>query len=135
MSSMSTVLRAAAFAADKHREQKRKGKTERPYVGHCIEVARIIAEIGEVDDADILAAALLHDTIEDQEVKPEEIRKEFGSATEGMVLEVTDDKSLVRKERRRLQVVNAPHRSPGAKLIKLADKISNVRELDELRTG
>ena len=129
MSSMSTVLRAAAFAADKHRTQKRKGKMERPYVGHCIEVARIIAEIGKVDDADILAAALLHDTIEDQDVKPEEIRKEFGSATEGMVLEVTDDKSLDRQERRRLQVVNAPHKSPGAKLIKLADKISNVREI------
>ncbi len=129
MSSMSTVLRAAAFAADKHREQKRKGKMERPYVGHCIEVARIIAEIGKVDDVDILAAALLHDTIEDQEIKPEEIRKEFGSATEGMVVEVTDDKSLDRQERRRLQVVNAPHKSPGAKLIKLADKISNVREL------
>ncbi len=129
MSSMSTVLRAAAFAADKHRTQKRKGKMERPYVGHCIEVARIIAEIGEVDDADILAAALLHDTIEDQEIKPEEIRKEFGSVTEEMVLEVTDDKSLDRQERRRLQVVNAPHKSPGAKLIKLADKISNVREI------
>ncbi len=126
---MSTVLRAAEFAADEHREQKRKGKMERPYVGHCIEVARIIAEIGEVDDADILAAALLHDTIEDQETTPEEIRKKFGSATEGMVLEVTDDESLDKNERKRLQVIDAPHKSPGAKLIKLADKISNVREI------
>ncbi len=126
---MSTVLRAAEFAADKHREQKRKGKTGRPYIGQCIEVASMIAEIGKVDDADILAAALLHDTIEDQGVKPDEIRKEFGAATEGMVLEVTDDKSLEKEERKRLQVINAPHKSPGAKLIKLADKISNVREI------
>ncbi len=129
MSSISSVLRAAEFAANEHREQKRKGKAERPYIGHCIEVARIIAEIGNVDDADILAAAFLHDTIEDQETTPEEIRNEFGSAVEGMVLEVTDDKSLEKKERKRLQVVSAPHKSPGAKLVKLADKISNVREI------
>lgn len=122
-------MRAAEFAADKHRTQKRKGTIGRPYIGHCIEVAQIIAGIGEVDDADVLAAALLHDTVEDTATTPGEIKKEFGPAVERLVREVTDDKSLDKGERKRLQVVNAPDKSPGAKLIKLADKISNVREI------
>jgi guanosine-3',5'-bis(diphosphate) 3'-pyrophosphohydrolase len=129
ISNIAIVLRAAEFAAHKHREQKRKGKSGRPYVGHCIEVARIIADVGGVDDANVLAAALLHDTVEDTGTTPEEIRSEFGFTIERLVTEVTDDKSLDDKERKRLQIMNAPHKSPGAKLIKLADKTSNVREI------
>lgn len=126
---MSIVLSAAEFAAAKHRDQRRKGKSARPYIGHCIEVARIIADVGNVDDPEILAAALLHDTVEDTETVPEEIRAQFGRNIESLVAEVTDDKKLLDTERKRLQVVNAPHKSSGAKLIKLADKTSNVREI------
>lgn len=89
----------------------------------------MIAEIAGIDDPDILAAALLHDTVEDTETTPEELRAEFGRDVELLVREVTDDKSLDKNERKRLQVINAPHKSPGAKLIKLADKTSNVREI------
>lgn len=92
------MLRAAEFAANKHRKQKRKGRTGRPYVGHCIEVARIIAEIAGIDDPDILAAALLHDTVEDTGTTPEELREQFGRDVELLVLEVTDDKSLDKRK-------------------------------------
>jgi guanosine-3',5'-bis(diphosphate) 3'-pyrophosphohydrolase len=129
ISDIAIVLRASEFAAKKHRKQRRKGKKQRPYIGHCIEVARILADIGGVEDPDVLAAAFLHDTVEDTKATPEEIRERFGSSVEQMVLELTDDKSLEKNERKRLQVEHAPNLSPGAKLIKLADKISNVREI------
>jgi guanosine-3',5'-bis(diphosphate) 3'-pyrophosphohydrolase len=129
ISDIALVLRAAEFAAKKHRKQHRKGKKQRPYIGHCIEVARILADIGGVEDPDVLAAAFLHDTVEDTTATPEEIRERFGPAVEQMVLELTDDKSLQKDERKRLQVEHASTLSPGAKLIKLADKISNVREI------
>lgn len=129
MSNMTFVLKAAEFAADKHRRQRRKGKKKRPYIGHCIEVARLLAEVAEVVDGNILTAAILHDTVEDTKTTPEEIGKEFGPIVEGLVMEVTDDKSLHKAERKELQVKHAPDLSPGAKLIKLADKISNVREI------
>jgi guanosine-3',5'-bis(diphosphate) 3'-pyrophosphohydrolase len=123
------ILKAAEFAAHKHRRQRRKGRTKRPYIGHCIEVARLIAEVGKVDDANILAAAILHDTIEDTKTTHDELRQEFGLIIDDMVNEVTDDKDLDKSVRKRLQVEHAPNLSPGAKLIKLADKISNVREI------
>jgi guanosine-3',5'-bis(diphosphate) 3'-pyrophosphohydrolase len=129
ISDIALVLRAAEFAAKKHRKQHRKGKKQRPYIGHCIEVARILADSGLVEDPNVLAAAFLHDTVEDTKATPEEIRTRFGPAVEQMVLELTDDKGLERDERWRLQVEHAPKLSPGAKLIKLADKISNVREI------
>ena len=123
------VLRAAEFAAHKHRNQRRKGATRRPYVGHCIEVARLVAEVGKVDDANVLAAALLHDTVEDTDTTREELQKEFGAVIDALVAEVTDDKTLVSSERKLRQETHAPHLSDGAKVIKLADKISNVREI------
>jgi GTP diphosphokinase / guanosine-3',5'-bis(diphosphate) 3'-diphosphatase len=124
---MTLVLRAAEFAADKHRKQRRKGKTKRPYIGHCIEVARILAETGKVDDADILAAAILHDTVEDTETTREELRQKFGPRIDDFVGQLTDDKTLDKNERKKVQVDRAPHLSPSAKLIAIADKISNVR--------
>jgi guanosine-3',5'-bis(diphosphate) 3'-pyrophosphohydrolase len=123
------ILKAAEFAAHKHRRQRRKGRTKRPYIGHCVEVARLIAEVGKVDDANILAAAILHDTIEDTKTTHDELRQEFGPVIDDLVNEVTDDKDLDKSVRKRLQVEHAPNLSPGAKLIKLADKISNVREI------
>lgn len=129
ISDIALVLRAAEFAAHKHRNQRRKGASKRPYVGHCIEVARLIAEVGKVEDAQVLAAALLHDTVEDTDTTREELRREFGSAIDDLVAEVTDDKSLESRERKDGQVIHAPSLSAGAKVIKLADKISNVREI------
>lgn len=129
ISDIALVLRAAEFAAYKHRKQRRKGRSKRPYIGHCIEVALLIAEVGKIEDADVLAAALLHDTVEDTKTTRDEIRQEFGASVDELVYEVTDDKSLDRAEQKELQVTHAPHLSAGAKIIKLADKISNVREI------
>ncbi len=122
-------LKALQFAAKKHSDQRRKGRSNPPYINHPIDVARILWEVGGVRDAHTLAAALLHDTIEDTGTTPEEIRAQFGEDVLGLVLEVTDDKSLPKAERKRLQVVNAPHKSPRARQIKLGDKISNVLEI------
>jgi guanosine-3',5'-bis(diphosphate) 3'-pyrophosphohydrolase len=129
ISDIALVLRAAEFAAHKHRGQRRKGYSERPYVGHCIEVAALIANVGKIDEPDILAAALLHDTVEDTDTTRDDLVKEFGQVIDGYVAEVTDDKSLDSDVRKELQVQHAPHLSRGAKLIKLGDKISNVREI------
>ncbi len=123
------VLRAAEFAATKHQGQRRKGNTKRPYIGHCLEVARMIAEVAKSDDPTILSAAILHDVLEDTETTREELSNAFGERVADFVSQVTDDKSLPKKERKQAQVDHAAHLSPGAKLIKLADKISNVREI------
>ena len=129
ISDVALVLRATEFAADKHRKQRRKGATQRPYVGHCIEVARLIAEVGKVADENVLAAALLHDTVEDTDTTREELREQFGAVIDDMVAEVTDDKSLDSEVRKAAQIAHAPHLTDGAKVIKLADKICNVREI------
>jgi len=129
VSDIALVLRAAEFAAHKHRNQQRKGSSHRPYIGHCIEVARILAEAGKVEDANVLAAALLHDTVEDTDTTRDELREQFGPVIDDLVAEVTDDKTLPSQQRKDAQEAHAPHISAGAKVIKLADKISNVREI------
>ncbi len=126
---LTLVLRATHFSADKHRDQRRKGVRALPYINHPIEVAERLACIGGVDNADVLAAAILHDTIEDTETTAEEIAELFGEYIRKLVLEVTDDKSLKKSERKRRQVEAAPHKSNGAKQIKLSDKISNVADM------
>ena len=125
------ILRAAEFAAHKHRDQRRKGKLERPYIGHCLEVAALLANVGRVTDDNVLVAALLHDTVEDTDTTRDEIAATFGLSIADLVMEVTDDKSLPKEQRKALQVQHAPTYSPGAKLIKVADNISNVREIGE----
>lgn len=122
-------LKALRFAAQKHRDQRRKGGDRAPYINHPIDVAEILWRIGGIRDLDTLVAALLHDTVEDTNTTPEEIREQFGDTVRGLVMEITDDKTLPKEERKRLQIVNAPHKSPRAKQIKLADKISNVYEI------
>lgn len=123
------LLAALAFAARKHRDQRRKGAEASPYINHPIEVAEILARIGGVDDVTVLQAALLHDTVEDTQTSPAELEREFGATVRKLVEEVTDDKTLAKQERKRLQIEHAPHLSPRAKLIKLADKICNVRDV------
>lgn len=122
------LINSLSFAAKKHRDQKRKdGRT--PYINHPIEVLQILANVAEVQDCEILAAALLHDTIEDTQTTADELRENFGERVLSLVLECTDDKTLPKAERKRLQVERAPHKSADAKLIKIADKISNMRDM------
>ena len=129
MNNLNNLLHAASFAAQKHTGQKRKGERGEPYINHPLEVANLIANIGGIDDIDVLMAAILHDTVEDCGVSGEEISLLFGEKVAGYVLEVTDDKSLPKAERKRLQVEHAPHLSRGAKIVKLADKISNINDI------
>jgi len=124
-------LQAISFAAKKHATQKRKGADEQPYINHILEVANLLANVGKIEDYDVLIAAVLHDTIEDTATTAEEITNLFGETVSEYVLEVTDDKSLPKTRRKELQIEHAPHLSNGAKYIKLADKISNIRDVSE----
>jgi len=128
---LETLLRALEFSADKHRNKRRKGSDRSPYINHPIEVASILANIGGVSNMSVLAAAILHDTIEDTETSPEEVEKAFGEEICSLVKEVTDDKRLSRVKRKLLQVKHAPQLSHAAKLIKIADKISNIKEVTD----
>jgi GTP diphosphokinase / guanosine-3',5'-bis(diphosphate) 3'-diphosphatase len=126
---LSIVIRAAAFAAHKHRDQRRKDANATPYINHPLELARILTAEGGVTDAATIAAALLHDTIEDTETSAAELDREFGAEIRSIVEEVTDDKALPKADRKRLQVERASHASHKAKLVKLADKIANLRDV------
>lgn len=129
MENVSLFLKALHFAADKHRDQKRKGVNASPYINHPIEVAQILADIGGINDLGVLAAAVLHDTVEDTEAEPADIEREFGERIANIVGEVTDDKSLKKSERKRLQIEHALHMSDEGALVKVADKIANIRDV------
>ena len=129
MADTTKLLRAASFAARKHRDQRRKGNHQAPYINHPIEVATLVATIGRCDDIAVLQAALLHDTIEDTDATPEEIEREFGAEVRGLVLEMTDDMSMPSPQRKQHQVTRASGLSRNAKLIKIADKIANVGDI------
>ena len=129
MNNLSKLLQAASFAAKKHKLQKRKGDDGEPYINHPLEVANLLANVGKVEDFDVLIAAILHDTVEDTDATKEEITELFGVKVCGYVMEVTDDKSLPKAERKQKQIEHAPHLSAGAKQIKLADKISNIKDV------
>ena len=122
------LLHALQFAAHAHRTQKRKGADKTPYINHLIDVVTILLENGVNDDT-LLIAAALHDTIEDQPVTYEELAAKFGKTVADVVAEVTDDKSLEKARRKQLQVEHAPHKSDRAKQLKIADKISNIRDV------
>ena len=127
--STGAFLKAVCYAAEKHRKQRRKNAEASPYINHPIQVAQILWDVAGVRDATLLVAAILHDTIEDTDATPDEIRSEFGEDVLALVLEVTDDKSLPKQVRKQLQVEHAPHKSRNAKLLKIADKISNVGDI------
>jgi (p)ppGpp synthase/HD superfamily hydrolase len=124
-----SVLRAADAAARWHVNQRRKGAAQEPYVNHLLEVATLVAEATDGGDPDVVIAALLHDAIEDQEVPRAVIADAFGEDVARLVEEVTDDKSLPKEVRKNRQVETASHKSPKAKLLKLADKTSNLRAI------
>jgi guanosine-3',5'-bis(diphosphate) 3'-pyrophosphohydrolase len=124
-----SFVRALAFAARKHRDQRRKDANASPYINHPIALAELLINQGAVADADVLCAAVLHDTVEDTQTTREELLRVFGAEVAAIVMEVTDDKSLAKDERKRLQVEHAPRLSDAAKLVKLADKICNLRDM------
>lgn len=129
MSPISTLAEAYHFAAAKHVMQRRKGVAAEPYVNHLTEVADLVARATDGADLDLVVAAVLHDTVEDTDTSPEEIAARFGARVAGLVGEVTDEKSLPKAARKQAQVDHAAHASPGAKIIKLADKTSNLRAM------
>lgn len=122
-------IKAVAFAADKHRNQRRKDKDASPYINHPIALANVLANEGGVTDVAVLCAALLHDTIEDTDTTTEELDAIFGRRITSIVMEVSDNKTLDKLVRKQLQIEHAPHSSQDAKLVKLADKICNLRDL------
>jgi (p)ppGpp synthase/HD superfamily hydrolase len=123
------ILAATRFAAERHAFQKRKGLAGEPYVNHLIEVAELIAGATDAPDTNLVMAGLLHDTIEDTGVTANELVQRFGEDVAGLVIEVTDDKSLPKQRRKALQVETAPLKSQRAQTLKLADKISNLRAI------
>ncbi len=126
---VSIVLAAGAFAAHKHRDQRRKGADASPYINHPIAVANVLANEAGVTDPTVLAAALLHDTIEDTDTTAEELAAEFGPEIAAIVVEVTDDKALDKPVRKQLQIEHAASLSHPAQLVKFADKICNIRDM------
>ena len=121
------VSEAAELAARRHNGQWRKGRGEEPYINHLAEVANMLSAVTNGGDAELVAAGWLHDTIEDSETTHDELAQRFGLRVAGLVTECTDDMSLPKSERRQRQITDAPKKSPSAKLIKVADKVSNVR--------
>ncbi len=128
-SELGALVRAVAFAADKHRNQRRKDADASPYINHPIALASVLANEGGICDTTVLCAAVLHDTIEDTQTSAEELTMVFGPKVASVVLEVTDDKSLEKHIRKQRQIEHAPHISTEAKLVKLADKICNLRDI------
>lgn len=129
---LSVFLKAMKFSAEKHRNQRRKDVQESPYINHPIEVANVLWTIGDVYDVSTIVAALLHDTIEDTNATREEILTNFGEEVLDLVLEVSDDKSLPKQERKARQITKAPSLSLKAKQLKLADKICNISDIVNL---
>jgi guanosine-3',5'-bis(diphosphate) 3'-pyrophosphohydrolase len=123
------VLKAMAFAASKHRDQRRKDAEASPYINHPIALADVLWHKSGVRDAVVIAAALLHDTIEDTRTTKAELRRVFSKQVVGIVVEVTDNKRLPKERRKELQIEHAAHLSEGAKLVKLAEKICNLTDI------
>ena len=123
------LIKAVAFATDKHRYQRRKNVDKFPYINHPVALASILCNEAHITDMKVLCGALLHDTVEDTKTTAEELVLEFGQEISDIVMEVTDDKSIEKQKRKQLQIEHAAHLSDSAKLIKLADKISNLRDI------
>ena len=126
---MNRLIAALAFAADKHRMQRRMDVEASPYINHPIALTHVLANEAMIDDIKVLMAAVLHDTIEDTETTAQELERLFGREVAHIVLEVSDDKTLTKAERKRLQIAHAASLSRRAKLVKLADKICNLRDI------
>jgi len=123
------LIKTANFAAIKHKNQKRKDPERTPYINHPIGVAEILTEEAKITDCEVLQTALLHDTVEDTNTSYDELVSVFGKAVADLVMELSDDKTLPSPIRKQQQIEHAPHASHKAKLVKLADKLYNLRDL------
>ncbi len=128
-SDINRLLQAISFAAGKHRNQRRKDKELSPYINHPLALASLLSSVGGITDVVVLQAAILHDTVEDTDTTYEELAEHFGRSVADVVMEVTDDKQLEKPRRKALQIEHAPHASREAALVKLADKICNLRDV------
>ena len=126
---LALILTALEFSSYKHRDQRRKDNNASPYINHPISLANVLCNEGKITNAKVICAALLHDTIEDTETTADELKSMFGKSITNIVLEVTDVKSLPKAERKMAQIEHAKHASKRAKLVKLADKICNLRDI------
>jgi guanosine-3',5'-bis(diphosphate) 3'-pyrophosphohydrolase len=123
------LMKALSFAAYKHRHQRRKGAKAIPYINHPIALADLLVRTAKISDPEVIATALLHDTVEDTCTTNKELKSEFGPVISKMVAELTDDKSLPSEVRKRRQVEHAPSLSSRARMVKLADKTCNLRDV------
>lgn len=131
-SEMAKIVRAAYFAGEKHKDQRRSDKEETPYINHPLELASILVDEGHIEDVDVICAALLHDTIEDTDTTFEELERNFGLIVTNIVREVTNDMTLSSAERRLKEAASIRGISNQAKLVKLADKIANIRDISTM---
>jgi GTP diphosphokinase / guanosine-3',5'-bis(diphosphate) 3'-diphosphatase len=131
MSNLGLIMDALDFASRAHRDQRRKDAEASPYISHPIALARILTVEGSIEDSIVIAGALLHDTVEDCGVGFAELEARFGVDVTDVVRQVTDDKDLPKERRKELQIEHAPHLTYRAKLVKLADKIANVRDVGQ----
>jgi guanosine-3',5'-bis(diphosphate) 3'-pyrophosphohydrolase len=125
------LLRALRFASQKHRQQRRRDSEATPYINHPIAVAELLVRIGKVNDLAAVQSAILHDTVEDTQTSAQELEEHFGQEVRLLVQELTDDKSLPKQERKRLQVEHASQLSAYAKQIKISDMICNMEDITE----
>lgn len=123
------VAQALLFAAESHRNQRRKDEALTPYINHPIMVMHILRVEGDISDSNVLAAALLHDTLEDTDATRADLESLFGGKIASIVAELTDDQSVPRAQRYAEQQAKIPLYSPEARLVRLADRIANLRDL------
>jgi guanosine-3',5'-bis(diphosphate) 3'-pyrophosphohydrolase len=121
------LIRAMAFAARKHSNQRTADAQSSPYINRPIALAQLLAAEGGVSDTHVLCAALLHDTLEDTHTTFAELELEFGLIISGVVMELTDDTAASRAERKLQQIERARQISRRSKVLNLADKIDNLR--------
>lgn len=124
-----SIAQALDYAARKHVHQRRKGQLAEPYINHLTDVSRRLAEATNGSDVELVIAGLLHDVMEDCDVRHDELQNQFGADVASLVREVTDDMTLAKPERKLLQVRFAASKSPRAKMLRLADKTSNLHSL------
>ncbi len=127
--SLKLLLKALSFAANKHKDQRRKDIEVSPYINHPISLANILCNEAHITDVEIICGALLHDTVEDTNTTPNELEEEFGSSIKNIVMDVTDDMTLPKDVRKRKQIEHAAHILDKSKQVKIADKISNLRDV------
>ena len=129
MDGIVAILAAAETASRWHSDQRRKGEAQEPYINHLLEVAHLVGAATNGADPNLVIAALLHDAIEDCGITHAEIATRFGEDVADLVAHVSDDKSLRKEQRKQLQIDHAPHKPARVKILKLADKTSNLRAL------